>query len=98
MAAITHIYTLDYVAKMMREDLELHEAIVWNDDNLTYGSIVSVYAGPEETIIALTNDGIEELTGMLRDARITADSWHHFLDTFVHNSDLGAPIKAQSTR
>ena len=39
MAAITHICTLDYVAKMMDEDLELLEAIVWNDDNLTYGSI-----------------------------------------------------------
>ena len=43
-------------------------------DNLTYGSIVSVYTGPDETTTALTDDGIEELTDMLRDARITNDS------------------------
>ena len=96
MAAITHIYTLDYVAKMIGEDLELLEAIVWNDDNLTYGSIISVYTGPEETITALTDDGIEELTDLLRDARITTDSWHQFLDAFVHDTDLVARIKAQS--
>jgi hypothetical protein len=98
MAAITHIYTLDYVAKMMGEDLELLEAIAWNDDNLTYGSIISVYTGPEETITALTDDGIEELTDMLRDARITTDSWYQFLDAFVHDTDLVARIKAQSPR
>jgi hypothetical protein len=98
MAAITHIYTLDYVAKKMGEDLELLEAIVWNDDNLTYGSIISVYTSPEETITALTDDGIEELTDMLRDARITTDSWHQFLDAFVHDTDLVVRIKAQSPR
>lgn len=34
MAAITHVCSLEYVAKMMDEDLALLEAIVWNDDNL----------------------------------------------------------------
>jgi hypothetical protein len=53
MAAITHICTLDYVAKMMDEDLELLEAIVWNDDNLTYGSIITVHTGPDEAIKAI---------------------------------------------
>jgi hypothetical protein len=98
MAAITHICTLDYAAKMMGEDLELLEAIVWNDDNLTYGSVLSVYTGPDETITALTDDGVEELTDMLRDARITTESWHQFLDTFVDDPELVARIKAQSPR
>lgn len=98
MAAITHICTLDHVAKMMGEDLELLEAIVWNDDNLTYGSIISVYTGQEETITALTDDGIEELTDMLREARITKESWHQFLDDFVHDAELGARFKAKSPR
>ena len=98
MAAITHIYALEYAAKMMEEDLELLEAIVWNDDNLTYGSIVTVNTGPDETITALTDDGIEELTDMLRDARITTESWHEFLDDFVHDAELVARIKAQSPR
>jgi len=35
MAAITHIRSLEYAAKMMGEDLELLEAIVCNEDNLT---------------------------------------------------------------
>ncbi|TQM90092.1 hypothetical protein [Roseinatronobacter monicus] len=98
MAAITHIYALEYAAKMMDEDLELLEAIVWNDDNLTYGLIVTVHTGPDEAITALTDDGIEELTDMLRDARITTESWHEFLDDFVHDAELVARIKAQSLR
>jgi len=98
MAAITHICTLNYVAKMMDEDPELLEAIVWSDDNLTYGSIISVYTGPEETITALTDDGVEELTAMLRDARSTTDSWHQFLDDFVDDEELVARIKAKPPR
>ena len=43
MAAVTHVCTLDYVAKMLGEDPELLEAIVYNDDNLTYGAIISVH-------------------------------------------------------
>ncbi|WP_256327034.1 hypothetical protein, partial [Roseicitreum antarcticum] len=90
--------TLDYVAKMIGEDLELLEAIVWNDDNLTYGSIISVYTGPEETITALSDYGVEELTDMLRDARRTTDSWHEFLDDFVHDKELIARIRAKPPR
>ena len=97
-AAITHIYALEYAAKMMEEDPELLEAIAWNDDNLTCGSIVTVHTGPDEAISALTDNGIEELTDMLRDARITTESWHEFLDDFVHDAELVARIKAQSPR
>ena len=35
MATVTHVCTLDHVAKMLGEDPELLEAIVSNDDNLT---------------------------------------------------------------
>jgi hypothetical protein len=98
MAAITHIYALEYAAKMMDEDLELLEAIAWNDDNLTYGSIVTVHTSPDEAITALTDDGIQELTDMLRDARITTESWHEFLDDFVHDVELLTRTKTQSPR
>jgi hypothetical protein len=50
MATIIHVCTLDYVAKMLGEDPELLEAIVYNDDNLSYGSIICVYTGPDDTI------------------------------------------------
>ncbi|OZA14308.1 MAG: hypothetical protein B7Y02_04735 [Rhodobacterales bacterium 17-64-5] len=98
MAAVTHVCTLDYVAKMLGEDPELLEAIVYNDDNLTYGSIISVYTGPDDTITALIDDGIGELKDMLRDARITTETWHAFLDDFVDDAELVARIKAQSPR
>lgn len=98
MAAVTHVRTLDYVARMLGEAPELLEAIVYNDDNLTYGAIVSVYTGPDDTITALTDDGIDELKDMLKDARSTTETWHAFLDDFVNDADIVARIKAKSPR
>jgi len=98
MATVTHVCTLDHVATMLGEAPELLEAIVYNDDNLSYGAIISVYTGPDETITALTDDGIDELKDMLRDARVSTETWHAFLDDFVNDEDLVARIKAQSPR
>lgn len=98
MAAVTHVCTIEYVAKILGEDAELLEAIIYNDDNLTYGNIVSVYTGPDETITTLTDDGIEELADMIRAARITTRTWHEFLDDFVSDTDLVVRIKAKSMR
>lgn len=98
MATVTHVCTLDYVAKMLGEDPELLKAIVYNDDNRTYRAIISVYTGPDDTVTALTDDGIDELKDMLRDARITTETWHAFLDDLVDDTELVARIKAQSLR
>lgn len=98
MAAVTHVCTIDYVAKMLGEDVELLEAIISNDDNLTYGNIVSVYAGADEAVTALTDDGIAELKDMIRAARITTKTWHEFLEDFVDDAELVARIKAKSPR
>ena len=98
MAAVTHVCSIDYVAKMLGEDAELLEAIISNHDNLTYGNIVSIYVGPDETITALTDDGIEEVKEMIRAARITNKTWLEFLDDFVDDIDLVARIKAKSPR
>ena len=75
MAVVTYVRTLDYVATMLEEDAELLEAIVSNDDNLSYGNIISVCTGPDEAITALTDHGVEELADMIRDARRTTKSW-----------------------
>lgn len=88
----------DYTAKMIGEDVELLEGIVWNDDNLTYGSIISVYTGPDETITALTDDGVDELSDMLREARRTTQTWHCFLDDFLDDPELATRFKAQPPR
>ena len=69
MAAITYACSITHVARLLGEDPEMLEAIVSNDDNLTYGNIVSVHTGPDEYITALTDYGIEELREMLAAAR-----------------------------
>jgi len=98
MAAVTHVCTIDYVAKMLGEDVELFEAIISNDDNLTYDNIVSVYLGPDKTVSALTDDGVEELTDMIQAARITTKTWHEFLEDFVDDAELVDRSKAKSPR
>jgi len=98
MAAVTHVCTIDYVARKLGEDVALLEAIISNDDNLTYGNIVNVYAGADKTVTALTDDGIEELKDMIRDARMTTELWHEFLEDFVDDAELVARIKARSPR
>lgn len=98
MATVTHVLALDYVARILEEDVELLNAIVSNDDNLTYGNIINVYIGPDETITALTDNGIEEITDLLSEARLTTKSWHQFLDDFVDDPELAARFKAQPSR
>ena len=96
MAATTYVCSIAHVASLLGEDPGLLEAIVSNDDNLSYGNIVSVYTGTDEAITAVTDHGIEELTDMIRAARITAKTWHKFLDDFVDDADLVTQIKAKS--
>ena len=98
MAAVIHVCTIDCVAKMLGENVALLQAIICNDDNLTYGNIVSVYASPDETLTALTDDGIEELKDMIHAARISTKTWHTFLDHFVDDVNLVTQIKAKSPR
>jgi hypothetical protein len=93
MATVTHVTTIDHVAKMLGEDQELLEAIVYNDDNLTYGNILSVYTGTDETITALTDDGISEIQDMLAAARQSTKDWHDFLRDFVEDADVIARVK-----
>ena len=62
MAATTYVCSIAHVATRLGEDPELLEAIVSNDDNLTYGNIVSVHVGHDDYITALTDDGIDEIT------------------------------------
>ncbi|MAU27544.1 MAG: hypothetical protein CMH45_09090 [Muricauda sp.] len=71
---------------------------VENDDNRTYGSIVSVQTGQDDYVTALTDDGIRELNDMLADARSSTENWHGFLEDFVSDPDLIARVKAQSPR
>ncbi len=93
MATVTHVSTIDHVAKMLGEDPALLEAIVYNDDNLTYGNILSVYTGMDEAITALTDDGISEIKDMLAAARRSTEEWNDFLQDFVADPDIIARVK-----
>ena len=88
MAAVAQFYTIDEVARMLGEDPEMLEAIVSNDDNLSYGNIVSVYTGTDEAITAVTDHGIEELSDMILHARRSPHEWHNFLEDFVSDPDI----------
>ncbi|MGO4138889.1 hypothetical protein AB9F46_33495 [Rhizobium leguminosarum] len=98
MATVTYVRTIKFVAEILEEDPELLEAIVCNDDNLSYGSIISVYTGDDVSVTALTDDGMDELEQMLKDARRSPQEWNDFLDSFVDDELLIARIKAKSSR
>ena len=91
-------YALEYVATLLGEDLEMLEAIVSNDDNLTYGSIVGVCTGPDESSTSLTDDGVDELRSMITCARRSPDEWDEFLESFVGDQDIINRVKAQNPR
>ena len=98
MATTTSVCMLSHVANLLGEDLDLLEAIVSNDDNLTYGNIVSVQVDQETYQTALTDDGIGELRDMLRAARISTEEWQAFLEDFVGNPDIIARVKDMPLR
>jgi hypothetical protein len=98
MATVTYVRTIKFVAQVLEEDPELLQAIVSNDDNLSYGNIITVYTGDDESVTALTDDGMEELEQMLSHARRSPDEWNDFLDSFVDDRELIVRIKAKSPR
>ncbi len=98
MAATTYVCSVAHVASLLDEDPDLLEAIISNDDNLSYGNIVSVHIGPDDYITALTNDGIEELRDMLVSARVSVEAWHGFLNDFIDDPEIITRIKDQIPR
>ena len=93
MAETTYVCLLSHVASLLGEELDLLEAIVSNDDNLTYGNIVSVQLSQDNYQTALTDDGIDELRDMLMSARVSIEQWHSFLEDFVGDPDIIERVK-----
>lgn len=98
MATVRFVFTIDYVAEILGEDVDLLREIIGNDDNLTYGNIISVVTGDEESTPALTDDGIDELRQMLTEARRSAKQWQEFLDCFVLDEEIAERVKTYSPR
>ncbi len=98
MATVTHVFTVDHVAQILDENPDLIRAIISNDDNLPHSAIIAVCTGQEEAIDALTPDGVDELASMLKYARLTPESWQHFLDDFVADPETFENVKPLKTR
>lgn len=98
MATVTHVYTIEHAATLLGEDPELIDAIISNDDNLSYGTIISICNGTEESATTLTRLGIEELRDMLTYARRSEQAWNDFLEDFVEDPDVIARVKCQYPR
>jgi hypothetical protein len=98
MAAVTHVFMLEYVAEILGEHPELIDAIVANDDNLSYGSIITVSAGPDDHRSAITANGIDELRDLINDLRQSPEEWDDFLHSAIADPQIIATVKAWRPR
>ena len=98
MPTVRHVFMLDYVADILGEHPDLIDAIVSNEDDLTYGSIITVGIGPEDYRTAITHDGIDELRDLLADARRSPQEWHDFLQSVIDDPEIIANVKAHKLR
>ena len=78
--------------------LQMLEAIVSNDDKLSYGNIISVDTATDENTKLISTHGIEELRDMLSDAKRSSEHWHGFLEDFVNDPDTFARVKENGPR
>ena len=69
MARPTHVYTIEYVATLIGENLELVQEIASNSDNIDYGEMIHLHDGTEEGISTFSDRGIESLQEFLADVR-----------------------------
>jgi hypothetical protein len=69
MARVTHVTSMNRVAKMIGESSELIEVVSWNSDNIDYGEMIHVHDGTEQGITTFTDRGIESLQEFLADLR-----------------------------
>jgi hypothetical protein len=79
MARPTNVYTIEYVATLIGENLELLEEIASNSDNIDYGEMIYVYDGTDEGSTTFTDRGIESLQEFLADVR----SWEGGVRQFL---------------
>ena len=98
MPTVSHVVMLDYVADILGEHHELIDAIVSNDDNLTYGSISTVSLGPEDCRTAVTHDAIDELRDLIADLRRSPEVWDDFLESVIDDPEIIQSVKAHKPR
>ena len=98
MATVRHVFMLNSVANILGEHPDLIDAIVGNDDNLSYGSIITISAGPDDFQTAITRDAIDELRHLLADLRRSPEEWDDFLQSNFDDPQTIATVKAHKPR
>jgi hypothetical protein len=69
MSRPTYVFSIDHVAKMIDESLELIEVVSSNSDDIDYGEMIQVYNGTDESLTTFTDRGVECLQEFLADVR-----------------------------
>lgn len=82
MAGPTRVYTIEYVAALISENLELLCEIACNSDNIDGGSMIHVHDGTEAGITTFTDRGVDSLQEFLADVR----TWEGGVRTFLQES------------
>ncbi len=79
MARPTHVYTIDTVATLIGENLELIQQVASNSDNIDYGEMIHAFDGSEEGVTTFTKRGVESLKEFLADIRTWDGGVRQFL-------------------
>jgi len=79
MARSKHIYTIEEVASMIGENLELITEVTNNTDNIIDGEMTHVHDGTKYGTTGLTEIGIECLQDLLADIRTWDGGMRQFL-------------------
>jgi hypothetical protein len=79
MARSMHIHTIENVAVMIGENLELLREISANSDNIDYGEMVYVHNETEDGTTGFTDGGVECLEELLADIRTWDGGIRQFL-------------------
>ncbi len=98
MAGTTHVYTIDHVATLIGENLELLREVASNSDNLDHGGMIHVQDGTEEGITTFTDRGTESLQAFLADVRTWNGGVRQFLIDQQCEPDLIERIMAEEQR
>ena len=75
----SYTYAIDYVAKLIGENLELLEEVASNSDNIDYGEMIKVMTGPDKAVTAFTRRGIESLQEFIAEVRTWQGGMRQYL-------------------
>ena len=88
MSRPTYVFSIDHVAKMIDESLELIEIVSSNSDNIDYGEMIQVYNGTDITLTTFTDRGVEALQELLADIR----TWNGGIRKFLIDEQVDPDV------